>query len=44
VLIQEEEEEAEETEEEDLDEAILNALARNTATIPTRVPDNFPYT
>jgi hypothetical protein len=39
-----EEDEAEDTEEEDPDEARLNAPARSRATIPTRVPDDVPYT
>jgi hypothetical protein len=42
-----EEEEADEADDatgEDPDEARLNAPARNKATIPTRVPDDIPYT
>jgi hypothetical protein len=37
-------ENAKDAEKEDPDEAMLNAPARNMATIPSKVPDNVPYT
>jgi hypothetical protein len=44
IVAEAEEDEAKDAEEEDPDEARLNAPARSTATIPTRVPNDVPYT
>jgi hypothetical protein len=41
---EEDDEDAEDAEKEDPDEAMLNAPARNMATIPLKVPDDVPYT
>jgi hypothetical protein len=43
-VVEAEEDKAKDAEKEDPDEARLNTPAKSTATIPTRVPNDVPYT